>query len=279
MKKLYIIIMLGIIGLSANAQRFYADAGLGWGFNAASSSFGENISNTPLNYSLVKGSLGKGFPFGLKFGFMFNENISAELGIGYFIGSEITMTSTRDPQTYYYSVETSSYKASMVRVMPGVKLTSGNKIKPYAKFGFAIGIFGNIIFNNDATGALIVSQTYKYSGNLAMGYYGAFGIEYHLTDKISLFAEVMSINQSWAPGHSIITKYNMNGINQLASMPTSQKEIDYVNTITSADTTRNGNIPSKELKQYYPMSSLAINVGIHFTFGKVMTYPETPEKH
>jgi opacity protein-like surface antigen len=262
------------------AQNIYANIGSGYGLNAASSTFGENYTTSisQQTRNTVKGSFGKGFCFGAGFGYMFNENFGTELGFNYLVGSKIDIKTSRTSDNPLSTTDMiDSYKASMLRIMPGIKITIGKNIKPYAKFGLVLGTFGKMTNNYSESinppsppiDSLINyrNSTIKYSKDFAFGFYGAFGIEFHLNSNMSLYAELLSINQSWAPGYSVMTIKNENGIDQLPSMSICDKETDYVKSITGNYIT-DVNSPSKAIKQYYPMSSFAINIGLHIFFGK-----------
>src|ERR1035438_7821011 len=93
-------IVLSSITVNSNAQGFYIDAGLGYGFNAVSQSIGDSYSSTNSGSTFsstdqnVKGSFGAGLNFGAAFGYMISEHIGAELGISYLSGSTIQITNT-----------------------------------------------------------------------------------------------------------------------------------------------------------------------------------------
>lgn len=256
------------------SQGFYISAGGGYGLPAAPSLNGsyEHDDFEIDEYSTLKGSgtLGKGFQVGGAFGYMLNENIGAELGIMYLAGTKLKQRdyNTGGIDNSYHSEF--SEKATILRFIPAIKITTGkHNLKPYLKTGVIIGIAGKIYYSYSSLSSNLGTHQYEreieFSGNTSFGFSGSIGVEYKLNTKFGFYAEFNIITQSWAPGKSVMTKSEWNGVDDLPSMTTSEKETIYVDSYTN-EGLDDPSSPSKALKEYMPLSSIGMNVGVHFNF-------------
>jgi opacity protein-like surface antigen len=261
---LFTAIVATIVGMSGNvnAQGLYVDVGAGYGFNLACQTLGVNESANSIE--TVKGSLGRGIIAGAGVGYMFNENIGAEINFNYLLGSKTTIkdeTSTTGP------ADERTIKATMLRINPAVKFTFGERIKPYAKFGVVVGVAGKTTETYTYYFENIKSEeTEEHTGGIAIGLSGAAGADIMFGDKFGIYVEVASVGQSWASKKSEITKYDVNGVDQLANLTTSQKEKEFVDSYDPT-VTQNPDEPTKLTKIYAPFSSWGFNVGIHLALG------------
>lgn len=275
-----VAIITSLIAAQAFSQGMYINAGAGYGFSAASTvtaydnSSYDNGSSSTYNAEMVKGcgTFGKGFQVGGAFGYMFNENIGAELGIGYLFGSTIT-TKSRSSGTDGSSSYEGTLSGKILRLTPAIKITTGNgKVKPYLRTGLIIGMAGKL------KETYTYSSTYdwfggsedidtEYSGGISFGFAGGIGADFMFNESIGIFAEVSINTHSWAPKKSKHTKYIEDGIDQLPSMTTSEIETEYVDSYTYTYPNDDTSSPDQELKIWAPFSSVGINVGIKFSFG------------
>jgi hypothetical protein len=245
----------------------YLNIGPGFGINAASQSFDNNVTNnnSSADYEDVHGSLGKGMNLGIGLGLMIHKNIAIELGLNYLKGTNIKTTNT-DNSSSPFVVKTNTRKASMLRIVPAVVFTVGEgNLKPYARVGFIVGVAGKMISDYTETGSGEIDKTTKFSGRIALGYATALGIKYG-SGKVSYFGELGMINQSWAPAKSEITALTKNGTDQLANLTTSEIETEYIGSYSSSTLATDENAPAQKVKKYFPMSSFGINVGIRISF-------------
>ncbi len=257
-KSMLLVLAIFLLTTTLFAQGSYLNIHAGYGFKAGSASTSESTSsNSSQTNKHVAFSFGKGLTMGAAFGHMFTKNIGAELGLSYLLGgkTEITDTYTRDSYV-------SSISAKMLRINPSMIVSAGmENINPYAKFGLIIGK-GSIkseyteTYNGDAYFTKI-----KYNGGVAFGFSSAIGLMFRLGESLALITEVNMINLSYAPTKGEVTEATMNGVDQLPSMTTSQKEIKYVDksVSTSSPTT---SIPTERVKSKYPFGSFGINIGL-----------------
>jgi opacity protein-like surface antigen len=254
---------------SLYAQYAYVRILPGYGMSIAGSSFPDNLtipSSGGATHELVKGSLGKGLNLGAQLGYMFTDNIGLELGFNYLLGGGVKST-----YTYMGSIAddaTDVYKATMMRVIPSIVISAGGEtVMPYAKVGFALGVLGNMtdtyIENYNGQSSYRI-QIDTYTGGMPRGVASALGVASG-SGNILFFGEVSMINMSWSPDMKMMTKYEVNGVDQLALMQSWQKETDYVDTYTSPASVTGQ--PKKEMRFFMPMSSVGINLGVQILLG------------
>ena len=278
MKTTQILFLTAIAGTIAmgiqcvDAQEAYVNIGLGYGINAASQTmqYTETLSSdTIATYKGTHGSLGKGLNFGVSVGYMFNKNVGAELGISYLKGSQIKSTYT-DYTYIFTNLQTLTTQANMLRITPTIVIATGEgTLCPYAKAGLVIGMIGKTTDKyTDNIGSYAYEETRESSGGVAIGFASALGLKIE-GGHMSIFGELAMISQSWAPTKNIMTESKYKGVDQLASMTTYQKETNYVDSYT-VTTTPDQNSPRQNTKQYLPMSSFGINIGVRISIEKYL---------
>jgi len=263
------------------AQGAYVNLNLGYGFGMGSMSTnnetyiqGSSLGHTS-TYETVNLSYGKGLNVGGTFGYMFNKNVGAELGLSYLIGGKTT-TTYQETRPNSSETETTDYSSSMIRINPTFVVTAGlDKINPYAKFGMIIGI-GSVTYNDEdtqtqtigsTTTSTVTVETIKLNGGLALGVNAGVGLLYGLSDKLSLFGELNMVNMSYAPTKGEVTEYTIDGASHLADLTTKNKEVNFVDSYTYDSTVDHPDAtPSTSLKQRMPFGSFGVNFGVKFSF-------------
>ena len=270
MKRNLSIVFIAVIAIFSNhikAQSIYVNGGIGYGFPLAPMSFSVNYSSASVQG--VSGSCGKGFLPNLGVGYSFNEHVSAEININYLAGNKIEFSDTYSLGT---PKELETLKAKMLRIIPAIKITTGNSIKPYARFGLVMGVFNRLYddhtyYNPLWTGGYDTYHTFDvFKGNVAFGFSAAVGADFTFSDKVSIYGELGTISQGWAPKKSVRTTYEINGEDRFATLDQKDKEVDFVDSY-------NPNIApvptesTKSLKVHLPFSSWGINIGVHINIG------------
>jgi hypothetical protein len=166
------------------------------------------------------------------FGDMFNEHVGAELRINYLLGGK---SKAKDE----FPGGSAEYKlfARMLRFLPAVVIAAGGDgINPYAKFGAVVST-GSVKWEmeDNEDGDVTILKA-KYTGRMALGFMGAVGANFPLSDNLSVFAEVNTINQSYSPKKGELKEATFNGEDKLPDMTTSQKEVEYVDVIGTHET-------------------------------------------
>ncbi len=248
-------------------------------------------------YTANSFSLGKGINLGLFGGYMINKNVGVELGIGYLFGSSTQSTEEND-QTNISSgsfqptvTETSTsittviVKGSMLRLTPSLRLQCGEaKIHPYAVVGLIIGVAGKFTKNSEDITSYANSQStgtppapqpnsddvniLTYNGGISFGFHGAVGVNYLLTEKLGIFAELAGNYQDFSPDKGVLTTSTTNGSDNLPKMTVNETQTTYSSTFTS---TSGGpatpGTPYGAPSFHIPFSSYGFTIGVHFTLG------------
>ncbi|NVO01282.1 MAG: outer membrane beta-barrel protein [Bacteroidetes bacterium] len=277
-KILFTTFVICFFANNLSAQGVFVKVNVGYGFGIGTQTW---MNNSTRNVNSVTGvntgteeavkiSLGKGLNFAGTIGAMFNKNVGAELGINYLIGGK---TTCKDEYNYtgnliipsYTRTTENIFSANMLKINPSILVTSGSKeIDPYAKFGIVLG-FGSATSERTETYSSgdINESAFKYSGGMSIGITSAFGVNFNLNKNMAIFGELNMTNLSYAPKKGIYLKYSENGVDQLATMTTIEKEVEYVDSYTyDSSVAANVTQPDKQTSIKLPFSSLGINLGI-----------------
>jgi hypothetical protein len=285
MKKNYLKLwlLLFVIGLFTNnifAQGAYINFNTGYALKASSAnldmfdlgfedfgmdefnntSYGENSGT----FEQVNVSLGKGLNFGAAFGYMFNKNVGAELGLSFLKGGKSTATYEEPNYSEEFTI-----RANMLRIIPSIVIASGfETVDPYAKFGIVIGTASTVtiegeMIDDDESGTL----TIKAKGGLPIGFNAAVGTLFKFNENIALFAEINMINLSYSPKKGEITELMWEGENHLPDFTVSEKEWEFVDSYTyNFDNPPSDTQPREELTYKLPYGSIGLNFGLRISF-------------
>ncbi|MCF8299065.1 MAG: porin family protein [Saprospiraceae bacterium] len=264
-KMLLTIFVIILFANNLSAQGAYFNINAGYGFSMSSQSLYSNSisSNNSKTHEIVNVSLGRGFNAGAAFGYMFNPNIGAELGVSYLFGGEST---SRDVNTNHVTDYTISSR--MLRIIPSIVIASGFEgINPYAKFGLVIGS-GSIMdeYHDNHEGNITVINS-KLSGGTALGLSSAIGVLFNLNERMSLFGELNMVNLSYGPTHGEVITATYNGADVLPNMKTKDRETEYVDSYTTiSGSSTPDSEPDRALRQMLPFGSFGFNFGLRIGF-------------
>jgi outer membrane protein W len=290
-------VAIGIINSAKAQSSFYIRAGAGFGFGLNPSEIGPgNTSSTygsPTTYTYsntstnVQFSPGKGIYPEIAFGYMVTGNVGFELGFSYAYGLSASINSSDNNVDSGYEAESdnSTIKTSFhsFLITPAFVITGNNnkKIVPYARMGLIISIASQL--KADETYDTIVSsyqpfissysssgeEVAEVTGTVQLGVVAAAGVTYKLSKHISIFGEINARAFNFKFSQSNLTTYTYNGVNELPTLTTNNKQIDYVNSITTTNnTTYSPGTASQELTALVPASSVGISVGLKIGFGE-----------
>ncbi|MDQ3111160.1 MAG: TonB-dependent receptor [Bacteroidota bacterium] len=228
-----------------------------------------NVANTYFTEN-VKGSYGRGTNLNVYVGYMLNDVVGFELAGNYLYGGEYYFKSV-DINPGTTSTLLQNAYATSIRIIPGFRLCYGeNELRYYSRVALALGIANKLIVNYERTttnggGTDINEQTFVYSGGNYIGFTGAFGLTYALSERVAVYGELTRYFISWGATEGEYTVSTRNGVDELGNMTTSEKYFEFEDRV---DQTMNNNPgePTKFLKSYSPLNSLGLNVGLHFTF-------------
>jgi opacity protein-like surface antigen len=228
------------------------------------------------DYAVSTVNLGKGANFGVSIGMMFNDNIGAELGFGYLLGSKTkfkqVLVNEIDPENIETYTLTGEIHANQFRLIPSLVIsTDFRNFIPYAKFGVVIGLGTKITETYDDNEYLqdsIVHQVFTSKGGIAFGVSGTLGALYQFNKKTGIFLELTTTAMSYSPKTRTLTAYSINTVDELNDLiPLQTRETEYVDDI-KVDSQKAPDPTQTTLaaKIKYPMSTFDIKLGLRFSF-------------
>nr|NQU93608.1 outer membrane beta-barrel protein [Bacteroidota bacterium] len=257
---------------SSKSKGFYVDIKVGYAYKMNS----QNLANSFEMYNVTMNngnehfesifiSLGQGFNAEAAFGYMFNKHVGADLGISYLWGSTFEAKRQTEMSNIKYTLS-----SNMLRFSPSIVIRAGfDKFDPYAKFGCVFGL-GKVFYTDDDFNYGQSGES-EYEGGMAFGINAAAGVIFKLNDKLSLFGEINTINMSYSPTKSTLTKATENGADILPNLHVYNKEVEYVDSYDREPYDPNNpepdyTKPRQELKFALPFGSIGLNIGLKINF-------------
>ncbi len=216
----------------------------------------------PDKFDDVPLSLGKGINFGMSIGYMFTENLGAELGANYLLGAETKSLQRNESGT---DIIDQKISGKMVQLSPTFVLKGNySQLNPYAKLGLVFGLGTKVtyeeneIFNNQPYDFIQVAD-----GGTPVGFTGAIGMDYNLKPNLSLFGELKAVSLSYSPQKAHVTKYTENGVDKLPTMTVRNKETEFLDSYTQSTANTE---PWRANRINLPFSSIGLNIGVKYNF-------------
>lgn len=272
MKKLLsLTVILSIYSTVFSQNRYYVSFNTGYAIGASKDAIGKSsqtFSNGDFKTANIYGTYGVGLPFSLRAGSKVNENLTAELGFSYLMGTNITTDKSTSPNTE----STSKVKGNQIRVMPSLMFTGKNEaLHLYGRIGLILPVGASskseqVTLGQDIGGNS--SETiFKYDRTNAfnIGYFGALGVSVKIADNMHFFAEAELINLRMKQKTATLTEFTVNGEDKLETLTTQQKQTVYVDEVTSEDNVKI-NEPQTVRAQTQNFSSVGLNIGIKLYF-------------
>ena len=266
MKKQLLLIVALFVAINMSAQ-FYAGLGLGYGLGASKRVIGKKVTATS-NVNIY-GSFGQGFNIIPKLGYMFNDNFGFELGIDYFMGAKLTLNES--------STTIQEGQATGLILAPQFVMRTESGL--YSRVGIFLPVAGKTVVtysNSDWEGDgsnEVFNMEGERRGSFSLGLVGAIGYNYGLSDKMDLFVEVQYSYLSMKSGTYEHTKYEIGGVDILASMDVYGKQTVFVDEITTSSNNEYVNPmyydktkPKEDIRNTAPFSALGLNIGITMSF-------------
>lgn len=259
MKKILLIVLAAIFTLNISAQKMYVGASFSYQLPGTKWAIGQKVtSDTKTN---LYGSMGAGMRPALRFGYMFNDNFGAELGLGYFLGSKVTL-SDKNTQTDGVVMQTATAKFMSASLQTVFRTSFGI----YSKIGLYLPVSGSTFIEYDqkiATSHIV--QNYELKGRMTTGFMGTIGYAYTLNDKIDLYLEAEYIGMKIYKKYSTMTAFTVNDVDQLPSLKKYSIETEFVDELPTAAQT-DMNVAKKDLTSATQYSSFGFNLGLTFKF-------------
>lgn len=276
MKKLLLALLLvaGCFGV-ASAQGLFIRVGGGYNIGIGQGYYGQNKTTTitssgsTTKLENVYGSYGQGINLGLRVGYMFTENIGADLGLNYVLGSTFE---TIEKETTSISTSETTYEtwANTFLINPCVVLSTSQEkmISAYTRFGIAIGmpsVNGTMKSNSTSpVGTFTREEEREASMAVGIGFTGALGVDIHFGEMFGVYGEVNLLSMTSKHNSIEITKSTLNEKDILSDLPAEQKKINYVDELEIKSP---GDEPKDQLRTgSNPFDALGINVGLKIRF-------------
>lgn len=234
----------------------------------SNSTYDARSTPTTTDNEAVYGSMADGLRIGGEIGYSVNEWIVLGLAARYEASSEVETSNSSIYQTYRTegvrtgSITAISFLPSVVYILPG------EVWRPYARVNGYIGIPTQIVkYDYTTTEATGVDYSYEieYTGGTAWGFGGGIGFEYKVSPTMSMLAEIVSENWTWAPTEGEYTSYVRDGEDVLSDRTTNQNKTKYVDSYTTEGVTDTASA-TKQLRTPRAVSAVALNLGLKIRF-------------
>lgn len=269
-------LLLGALLLGAgsiSAQGLYVGLQGGYGFGTPGDKIGAEtvITSTGDQTSTsIISSFGGGTNAGLNVGYMFTEHIGAELGFSYFLGSEVTSDHVTVPTGELLVTR----KTTQTRLAPSIVLTTGGDFAVYTKAGLMLPVGGSTIIDySDETNPLAtVDRGFEAKGAMSIGFQGALGANYKLSDNLSIFGELSAVNLRVKSASNTMTRSVVAGTDVLSLMDQYDIETVFVDELTSSSNNAGYNASYKttdakeDLASTTNFNGFFINIGVKYNF-------------
>lgn len=275
MKHLFTVLIAVLTSTISYAQ-MQVSVSTGYAIGSAGMKIGEKVDATKIENTY--GSYGEGTNIQIRGTYFFNDKLGADLSLGYLHGADQTISEVNLPNAQVNAVARArAFGASISAVY---KFTDN----VYGRFGALLKVGGKteaVAYNkavfSDAEATALNLPVGSYSettfvedfvGQFPLGFVGAIGYKYDLSNNFSLFAEAEYYGISLKRKSSELVEFNTNIVGPDGNVAVTGHLPDGYNLKTTyVDELPYGNTDtSKKLAQKVPYSSFGINVGITYKF-------------
>ena len=270
-----IFILFSLLGFSTHAQDLYlsAEGGFGLGDRGYLSGRSVNVFTTSTVYENQRGSLGQGIHAGIHFGWQMTGVIGLDFGAGMIYGLS----------SQFQTVDTSSEmhlqrKAFLVTTSPGVYFRTGTrKFELYLRSAMMIGFLGKITDDIDLTTHIagvntLYNSTEEKTGGISIGFSVTPGVLLKINRRFSVFTQFSFEHLNYGPHKGELSKYEIDGSNQLDALNTNSKSFIYENRVIDDANNSNPDTPHHFSRDYYSLSNFGLQIGFRFNFGPGRTW-------
>lgn len=256
MKKIFLASLTLLLSIPAvHAQKLYVRGALGFAIANAGQTLDDsrspysgtmtyvstnNGTSTALSSFRIKPvSFNTGIQGSVALGYMFTNNVGAELGADIGIAhivyeGEITSPQASNPAytvTQFYS----QYVKNPVVLTPALYLQSGGKkINIYTRAGLVVPLKSKLTAEvgeiTTATGTNVsrsINIGYDVSTSFKLGLAGAVGVKYAVNPRLQLSMEISTTSLSLFLDELTITSYSIDGANVFSQIPEQSRKISY----------------------------------------------------
>lgn len=273
MKKIILCVCLMAVMSSAFSQ-LYVRANVGYNLPLSSEIIGTDYRHfyTDAGYiekfEGVYGSYGSGFSAQVALGGAIgNGMLGYDLAFSYVSGKKYNVNSHFESYDgLYISNDKSSRYSRSIQFSPAVTFTMGTgKVQPVARFGPVVAItkLNQEDDQYDTYSDMRYHYKYKFTGGISAGFRGSVGINYEVTERVKLSAEVLFTGMAYSPTKREMEEFTINGEDRLQDVPKEQRVVELEKEYKTEN--QEGDPP---MRQPYSMSSWGIQVGAMFAIKK-----------
>ena len=293
--------LLILCALQADAQRgMYLEGSVGYLMGVTNDILGPDVQYdalyAPVNSSTIQGTYGEGLGLTLEVGYMLSKNFGVGLATSYVFGQKTLVERSTSP----LGEDLSYAKNTRLTLSPCIIVDAGHRsFSPYAKFGVLIPVLGETQGTRSSTDPALLSPaipivypcsthidaTSIAKGQFSLGFESTVGFRYNLTRPLSLFAQVgytglrikrdtyavPTATVTLADGSQESILYLLESVGEY-QYTVYEKEINQAEyeqyVLDSADDYGTEKAPHKSLYQDANFSTLNIEIGVRYSFGK-----------
>lgn len=279
--RLLCLIILLFVHISIFAQKgMYFGLSSGYGFsiggstNADITSYYQSNNSPHYTYTYKNNpiNVGQGFLPSLVVGYFFNQNIGAELGIGYLIGTKYNNNYV-SVSTYLLDGKaitsnqsnTLTYKLNSLLFNPSLifKIPTG-KWSPYIKMGLLFGVANELTKFVGYQNSGFSKET--NTGGLTFGFSSALGLEVLVNKRWGVFSEFTFRYANYTPAkYSISVLHNNNNGTHMIDYTISGNYKDNLNTTVPPNPTNSYTVQDADKPMVnYAANSLGGTIGVRY---------------
>lgn len=267
MNKIVLIFLISILCRPSLWCQWSLSVDAGYGFEWASDEIPDgsimDINNSVREIQAFKKSFGAGINYTLTVSHRIRPSLELMCQIGYLDGASSTLT-----RKFLSQAEANdTYSSRMVYVEPGMKMKfDAGKLTISAHVAPSIGLLGKISLVQEVKTKQATSQSeWVSSGGVSWGIVSGAGIGYDLNKRFAFFLEARLRSASFAPNQAEKVKWTQNGADLLTSVLENEKKILYKDKYQiDANAPSDPRKPAISTSEYYPFSSLGINLGVTY---------------
>lgn len=289
MKKPFILLLLIVTSTIGYGQGFYLRTGLSYAFPQAGQSIDANgtpyngtYSGTTGTYSIKSASLSSGLQGMAGFGYLISRHVGVELDLNFGLAPKKYSFSASQVRFSAATVGDLSFEMqakTMVLAIPSIVLQNGGDVwNIYSRFGVVLPLNTEVTMDeiqgyNLGTGSgtrVVDDFTFSMKNSFSLGFAAAVGVQYKLTERMSLWGEVSMVSLSVYAKQKKLTAVTENGVSYSLSSVSGNQVVNYSKNYTEDSTGAN------QATYAIPYSSVGISVGIRISMFGNSKNPSKP---
>lgn len=251
-----------------SGHKWFVSVSSGYSWPGANDVLGNRAThdsnNNTRTQTTIRGTYGTGSVNELKIGYMLNPHIGFELGGFANWGKEIMIVEQ------YFSI-IGNYVGQTIKINSQGLLAGICLKETFPKFELSLHndfILGTNYKAFDYVIQEINTDTYEdyweYTGGIGYGWKGNISLAYSLKPKFSIGLNAFFSVHSWSPNEGTLVRHDVNGNDELASVPIENRSVKYDDMVTYS--TVSGFPPGVAFKKNYPLHSAGATIFIAFRF-------------